>query len=118
MKTRDFECWTFEKSPVYRKVAPGIFGETTIFVVEELARTQGVNKFYTIGHDLTIPTGGDYPHFWQQQQLHIPGTIIPWDVQLNIEGSKYLYHWFRSIGVGWEVVGDSNLSEEIPRVSI
>ncbi len=117
--TLDFESNTLDKT-LNVQCYPGIIGESAIPFVQFMK----FKKLYTIGWDLVngLVNINNYQHFWDEgkPKLSNPGNpgALPWDNIANIEASGPLNQWLKSHGMTWNIIGNSCLSDEIPRIVI
>lgn len=119
-----FLCFTqnFEQeklaNTLFRKCYPGIMGESCIPFIEFM----GFKRFYTIGWDLINAqvSVDNYKHSWGDVRLSNPANpgALPWDNIANIQASAPLNDWLASKGIEWNIIGESNLSQNIPRIII
>jgi hypothetical protein len=106
---KNFDDYLLDKT-TNRPVGPGIMGETVLYYLIHL----GFKKITAVGWDLT-KTNGKYDHFWKER-VHIPGHILDWEIQAWIDASADIYNWLKSHNVELEILGNSKLSDSIPRV--
>lgn len=116
-RTKDFDNWTFDKTET-RPCGPGIMYETVIFMLVHM----GFSKITAVGWDLSQHNQDKaaYKHFYDDNKpLHVPGTVMPWEVRETCLASKDLYYWLLKRGVQLELASTkSALYDKIPRVEL
>ena len=113
--TKDYDNWTFKKSPDKRPCGPSIMFETVFFLAYHI----GVKSITTIGWDLQEKPR-QLEHFYPKKNIVNPGHTLPWEIEATCKASKDVYFWLKENGVELRCNQDSDndLYHEIQRVAI